>query len=191
MREQLSAHVRHNIVAYLALFVALGGSAYAAASLPKDSVGTKQLKNRAVTNPKLAKGAVRGANVAKQSLTGRQIKASTLGTVPKATLATTALHAAGEFHATVEGGVVVQGSPGVAVEPDLVAGHVPLNFPRDITRCSWLAAPLNPNQGGPGNSIGFAIAEAPSPTQPRQLSVRTFDKTGAPASRDFSVAVFC
>ena len=62
MREQLSAHVRHNIVAYLALFVALGGSAYAAASLPKDSVGTKQLKNRAVTNPKLAKGAVRGAN---------------------------------------------------------------------------------------------------------------------------------
>lgn len=34
----------------------LGGGAYAAATLPKNSVGTKQIKNRAVTKAKLAKG---------------------------------------------------------------------------------------------------------------------------------------
>jgi hypothetical protein len=41
------------LVAYLALFVALGGTTYAAVSLPKNSIGTKQLKNGAVTSSKL------------------------------------------------------------------------------------------------------------------------------------------
>jgi hypothetical protein len=47
------AHVRRNVIAYLALFVALGGTGYAASQLPDNSVGTKQLKNKAVTKPKL------------------------------------------------------------------------------------------------------------------------------------------
>jgi hypothetical protein len=42
------------VVALIALFVALGGGAYAALKLPKGSVGTKQLKKGAVTPPKLA-----------------------------------------------------------------------------------------------------------------------------------------
>jgi hypothetical protein len=42
-------------VAYLALFTALGGSAWAVA---ENSVGTPQLKNGAVTTPKIAKNAV-------------------------------------------------------------------------------------------------------------------------------------
>jgi hypothetical protein len=47
------AHLRSNVVAYLALFVALGGTSYAAFSLPKNSVGTKQLRNGAVTGSKV------------------------------------------------------------------------------------------------------------------------------------------
>jgi hypothetical protein len=46
-----------NVVATLALFVALGGGAYAATQLKKNSVGTKQLKNGAVTAAKLAAAA--------------------------------------------------------------------------------------------------------------------------------------
>ncbi|MFL5781664.1 MAG: hypothetical protein ACJ760_10160 [Thermoleophilaceae bacterium] len=42
------------MAATLALFVALGGGAYAATQLPPKSVGTKQLKDRAVTPVKLA-----------------------------------------------------------------------------------------------------------------------------------------
>ena len=41
-----------NVVATLALFVALGGSSYAALNLPKASVGAKQLKKNSVTLPK-------------------------------------------------------------------------------------------------------------------------------------------
>ena len=41
--------IRHNAIALTALFVALGGTSYAAFSLPAGSVGTKQLRNGAVT----------------------------------------------------------------------------------------------------------------------------------------------
>jgi hypothetical protein len=46
-------HLRNNVVAYIALFVALSGSAYAATALPAGSVGTSQLKNGAVTAAKV------------------------------------------------------------------------------------------------------------------------------------------
>ena len=42
------------VVAYLALFIALGGVSYAKFVLPNNSVGTKKLKNGAVTLPKIA-----------------------------------------------------------------------------------------------------------------------------------------
>jgi hypothetical protein len=44
------------VVACLALAVALGGMGYAAATLPRGSVGTAQLKNASVTPAKVAKG---------------------------------------------------------------------------------------------------------------------------------------
>lgn len=64
-----------NVVATVALFVALGGASYAAIQLPKESVGRKQLKSGAVTRPKIKDGAVGGA----------QIDEATLGNVPNAT----------------------------------------------------------------------------------------------------------
>jgi len=74
-----------NVVATLALATALGGGAYAAVSLPKNSVGSKQLKNGAVISSKLKNGAVTGSKVARNAITGADIKASTVGTVRNAT----------------------------------------------------------------------------------------------------------
>jgi hypothetical protein len=45
------------VVAILALVVALGGTGYAALAIPKGAVGTAQLRNRAVTAPKIVPGA--------------------------------------------------------------------------------------------------------------------------------------
>lgn len=45
-------------VACISLVVALSGASYAAVVLPRNSVGTKQLKRNAVTSPKIDDGAV-------------------------------------------------------------------------------------------------------------------------------------
>src|SRR3954468_7443331 len=47
------------IVALVALFVALGGGAYAALKLPKNSVGAKQIRKHAVTPSKVAPSTAR------------------------------------------------------------------------------------------------------------------------------------
>jgi hypothetical protein len=52
-------------VALAALFVSLAGTSYAAFALAPGSVGTAQLKNGAVTGPKLAGGAVKSVPYAR------------------------------------------------------------------------------------------------------------------------------
>ena len=54
MIRNFASHLRHHSIAYLALFITLGGTAYAA-SLPRNSVGTAQLRDRAVTAEKLGR----------------------------------------------------------------------------------------------------------------------------------------
>jgi hypothetical protein len=50
LREKLTYA---NVMATLAVFIALGGSSYAALKLPKNSVGSKQIKRNAVTSTKV------------------------------------------------------------------------------------------------------------------------------------------
>jgi hypothetical protein len=59
----------------IAVFLVLGGAAFAASQLPKNSVGAKQLKKNAVTTAKIKNGAV----------TGSKVNLSTLGKVPSST----------------------------------------------------------------------------------------------------------
>lgn len=57
------------VISLIALFVALGGTTYAATNLPKNSVGTKQLKKNAVTAVKIKKGAVTATKIDAKGLT--------------------------------------------------------------------------------------------------------------------------
>ncbi|HVO54167.1 MAG TPA: hypothetical protein VMT37_07130 [Solirubrobacterales bacterium] len=52
-----------NVMATVAVFIALGGASYAAFKLPKNSVGTKQIKNNAITAAKIKNGAIGGAKI--------------------------------------------------------------------------------------------------------------------------------
>lgn len=92
-----------NVMATIAVFVALGGGAYAATALPRNSVGTKQIKRSAVTKSKLARNAVLGSKVKDDSLTGADVAESTLGKVPQAAAADSATHAASADAATHAG----------------------------------------------------------------------------------------
>jgi hypothetical protein len=53
-----------NLMATLAVFIALGGGAYAALQLPKNSVKSKQIKNRSVKRVDLHSGVLSGTVVA-------------------------------------------------------------------------------------------------------------------------------
>jgi hypothetical protein len=62
-----------NVMATVAVFIALGGVSYAAVKLPKNSVGSKQLKKNAVTSAKLKDGAVTAGKVADGAIGGAKI----------------------------------------------------------------------------------------------------------------------
>jgi hypothetical protein len=57
-----------NLIATMALFIALGGVAVAATQLPRNSVGARQLKRGAVTSAKLAKKSVTNGKLAANSV---------------------------------------------------------------------------------------------------------------------------
>jgi hypothetical protein len=144
-----------NVVATLALFIAVGGaSAFAAGQLAKNSVGTKQIKNNAVTSSKIKNGAI----------TGSKVNLSSLGTVPSATSATNSTTAsnanslggspATAFEQTSNllsavvtnhgSATLVRGTAGATVER-VGPGEVEVSFPRDVSQCTWVA-----DRGEPG-----------------------------------------
>jgi hypothetical protein len=55
----MASYLRRHHIGLLALFVAIGGTSYAAISLPRNSVGTKQLKKNAVISKKVKNGSLR------------------------------------------------------------------------------------------------------------------------------------
>lgn len=94
-----------NVMATIAVFIALGGASYAAIKLPKNSVGTRQIKAGAVTGAKIKKGAVSAANLAPGAIPGTDINPATLGTVPSATNAAHAVSADTATNANALGGI--------------------------------------------------------------------------------------
>ena len=85
MLSRLRRPSHATIVAYLALFAALGGSSYAAIK-----VGSKQITNNSVRSADLRNNDIRGRDVRNNTLTGADISERRLGTVPRAALATNA-----------------------------------------------------------------------------------------------------
>jgi hypothetical protein len=78
MRASVLAHVRTNVVGYVALFAALGGTSYAAVGLKPGSVTSAALATRSVTHAKLAANSVTSANVARHSLVSSDFQSGVL-----------------------------------------------------------------------------------------------------------------
>jgi hypothetical protein len=72
-------------ISLLALFVALGGTGYAAVK-----INGKNIKSGTITGSKFKNKTLTGGKLKNDTLTGRQMKESTLGTVPRADVAATA-----------------------------------------------------------------------------------------------------
>ena len=72
-----------NVMATVAVFLSLGGGAYAMA-LANNNVKSKHIAPNAVRSSDIKNGAVRGVDVGADSITGANVLESTLGLVPRA-----------------------------------------------------------------------------------------------------------
>lgn len=92
MRKRLGPPSPALVIAIVALFVALGGTGYAALRLPRNSVGTTQIQKGAVIASKIRKGTIVSSNLKNGAVTAGKINVKGLS-VPNAIHATTAANA--------------------------------------------------------------------------------------------------
>ena len=68
--KRLIHSLKSQSIGVAALFVALGGTGYAAISIPRNSVGSRQLRNGAVTENKVARGSITATKLNGSSIPG-------------------------------------------------------------------------------------------------------------------------
>jgi hypothetical protein len=160
--NRILRHVRSNAVAYVALFVALGGTGYAATHLPPNSVGNRTIKNGAITPVKIDRhlitGSIRGW--AEVSATGRVLAG--------------------------EGGPKAVARTGV---PTPVGQYLVTWKTAGFARCAAVGGTAAP--GFSNLTPGSAVAQLEPTSGPPEVQVNVYDAQGQPAALPFWVAVLC
>jgi hypothetical protein len=174
MRPKLSYA---NVVSTVSLFLLLGGGAYAAIKLPKNSVGSKQLKKNAVTGSK-----VKDHSLLSSDFKNGQLPKGELGPEgkqgPKGEPGTpaTALWAALNSDGTLRAGSHVVASSGT--------NPYTVTFDRDISNCALVASPNGP-------SVQLVVSAVVAVEQDQVQVFVVSRETGVSSTSTVSVAAFC
>ena len=162
--SRLVGHMRSNAIAYVALFVALGGTGYAAVNLPAGSVGGRQLRNHVIQpvkfDPRYVGGSVRlWASV---SASGKVVAGGRgVNVVPQGSVA---------------GDYLVSPSRGSRIAT-----------PRG---CEALAS-VDDSSAAPGFAEAELGVFPHNPDLPWQVVVQTFGRDGMPSDLPFDLIVVC
>ncbi len=163
-------------VALLALFVALGGGAYAAIV-----VTGKNVKNGSLTGSDFKKHSLHGSKLKADSIGGGSIKESSLG--PVQALA---------HQAVVTGAGVFARGRGVSSAVRTGAGRYTVVFDRDVRGCVYVATVGDVSAAGPGTGTASVGS---NPTNANAVDVRTvtYNAGGNPVdeNRAFHLLVSC
>lgn len=143
--NRIRSHISQNVVGYIAVFLAMTGSA--AALQGRNSVDSGDIKKNAVRSADIkTPNGVKSADVANNNLKGVDIDESTLGKVPSATsadTATTALNAQNATHAQTA-------ADAQALSGNTVVGEGDLDGPGLVTNssCTPVSEPVPGAQPG-------------------------------------------
>jgi hypothetical protein len=190
MKKALARLSYANVTATLALFIALGGTSYAVATLPRNSVGPAQLRSNAVGSSELRKQAVRSSDVGDRTIRLRDIsirarhslKGETGPPGPQGPPGPT-------FTATVNsGGDIVKGNATAAASSG--AGRRVVGFARSVATC--VPSPtLTTIPGGATPTPPTGAAIRAQTTADGRVLVEMFDQGGGAAFYPFNLIVAC
>jgi hypothetical protein len=166
------------VVALAALFVALGGSAYAALVITGHNVRNGSLTGADIKNNSLA-----SKDVKHNSLGGVAIAESKLKTVPGAAQA----DGLARWAVVSASGQLVRGR-NVTSAARTSSGRYQVVFNRDVRSCAYLANLGDPSASGPSSG---QIATSSLGSNVNGVAVRTTDAGGNAGDRSFHLAVPC
>jgi hypothetical protein len=179
-----------NITATLALFIALGGTSYAALTLPKNSVGSKQIRKRAVGSSELHTNAVTSRSIKNRTLRTSDLALSTRSSLRGAQGPVGAPGPAG----TALREIVNSGGERVAGNADRVnhvggSNEYRVDFARDLGGCVFSATLAAVQQGAtveqpPAGRVTLSVSG-------REVVVKTYDATGSPSPVGFHLLGAC
>ena len=185
MSGKILGYVKQHHVGLLALFLAVGGTSYAATALvPVNSVGSAQVINRSLRTIDLRRStinALRGRRGPRglQGPTGAQGPTGPRGPTGAAGVSATKL-----FAGLNAAGSIFKGSGAVsATRPS--TGTYNVNFNTSIRNCVYLATAAD--SAAIMQTIGSERYAGP----PEQVRVVEYDIFGAPANGGFDLGVLC
>lgn len=180
-----------NVCATLALFLALGGGAYAATRLPANSVGSRQLRKHAVTSSKIRRGAVRSTQIRDRSISLRDISSGARDALRGATGPAGPAGPAGtaDRAAVDSGGGVVLGTALGTTHPG-GSNQYTVAFRHPVNACVY-SATLAAVQNGPVLEQPPAGRITVASGGGANVVVKTYNASGAAAPEPFHLLVSC
>jgi hypothetical protein len=175
--HRVIAHLRSNLVGWIALFVALGGTGYAAINIPRNSVGAAQIRNRSITpvkfNPSSIGGSVRAWAIIRSN-------ATVLASSGKRPIVI-ASAIPGSYE--IEWGVrLPRTCATVANVDERSPDQTPIQLPNGGTASAAI---------GYVSSVRTVTVPAGSGHESSDTSLDTFSQSGQPTPMAFDVAVVC
>jgi hypothetical protein len=165
-------------VALLALFMAMGGSAYALV------VTSGSIKNNTIRSVDVRNGGLLGKDVRVGGLGGRAIKESTLGTVPVSFVA----HGLAHFAVVNAGGQQVRGR-GTTSAARTAEGRYQVIFDRDVRACAYYGTIGGPTAAAPPDNGQITVSGLGSNVN--GVDIRTTGANGNDANKPFHLLVNC
>lgn len=192
MSEKLRSKLSFaNVTSVLALFIALGGTGYAAITLPRNSVGPNQIRQGAVGTSELRTGAVRSGDVRNRSIRLRDISTSARSSLRGQTGATGPAGPPGPtYRAAVPAGGTVQRGNAVSAAHQGNTNEYRVAFARDVSSCVATAT-LAAVPAGAGTDQPAPGRVTVAHDQQASVLVRTFAADGTPAEQPFNLIVAC